>query len=167
MRDVAVRRLRKGERTPVLQVFDGLSDRSRLLRFHSSKPRLPDAELDRLVDVGCCGREAVAAVESESGRSVGIARFVRDRTEPDAAEVAFAVVDVWQGRGVGKRLLAELVPLARAAGIARFRASVVAGNEAALALLRRAGRIAAAEYVDGAFELVVELHDEQAYRHAA
>jgi GNAT superfamily N-acetyltransferase len=157
MVELQVRKLVHGERRPVLEVFAGMSERSRELRFHGAKPRLPEAELAQLVDVGCCGREAVAAVESASGRAIGIARFVRDHADDAVAEVAFAVADDWQGRGVGKRLVAELVPVARAAGVSRFRASVVAGNDAAVALLRRAGRVVAAEYVDGTLELEIDL----------
>ena len=41
----------------MLEVFDGLSDRSRRLRFLGAKPRLPERDLDVLVDVGGCGRE--------------------------------------------------------------------------------------------------------------
>lgn len=164
---IALRRLRAGERGPVIDVFDGLSDRSRLLRFHGSKPLLRDHEVERLVDVGCCGREAVAAVEIASQRAIGIARFVRDEADATSAEVAFEVVDEWQRRGVGRLLLRELVPLALAAGIDRFHARVVPGNDAALALLRRAGRVLAATFVDDAYELVVELTAGELLRPAA
>lgn len=109
------------------------------------------------MDVGCCGREAVTAVEIASGRAIGIARFVRDADEPEAAEVAFAVVDDWQGRGVGRALVSELVALARDEGIERFRASVASGNEPALALLRGAGTVDSSRFVDGAYEVVVAL----------
>ena len=154
---VRVRRLRSGERSPVLDVFHGLSERSRRLRFHGPKPRLPETELDRLVDVGCCGREAVSAVETATGRAIGIARFVRDEDEPEEAEVAFAVVDDWQRRGVGSALVSELVALAREEGIERFRARVASGNEPALALLRGAGEILSSRFEDGAYDVVVAL----------
>src|SRR5215218_560410 len=98
MSAVALRRLRPGERAPVLAVFAGLSERSRRLRFLGAKPRLPERDVQALVDVGCCGREAVVAVEQDGGRPIGIARFVRDGDAPEA-EVAFEVVDAWQGHG--------------------------------------------------------------------
>lgn len=153
---VRLRRLGAGERRPVLDVFRGLSDRSRRLRFHGPKPRLPANELERLVDVGCCGREAVAAVEVASGRTVGIARFSRDGAEPEA-EIAFAVVDEWQGRGVGRALVSALAALARREDVERVRASVAVGNDAALALVRSLGPVVSSRYGDGAYELVVEL----------
>jgi len=85
---IALRPLRHGERKPVLDVFAGLSERSRRLRFLGSKPRLPERDVDWLVDVGCCGREAVVAIDEATGRTVGLARFVRDADAPEA-EIAF------------------------------------------------------------------------------
>jgi RimJ/RimL family protein N-acetyltransferase len=166
MRDIALTRLRHGERRPVLEVFDGLSDRSRSLRFHGAKPRLRAEEVERLADVGCCGREAVAAVERGSRRAIGIARFVRDEEDSRSAEVAFEVVDDWQGRGIGRLLMRELVPLAHAAGIDRFRARVLPGNDAAVAIMRRAGRIVATAFDGDAYDLVVEVSQEDLSRAA-
>ena len=141
----------------MLEVFAGLSERSRLRRFHAPKPRLREEELASLVDVGCCGREAVAAVEAKSGRSLGIARFVRDSEDASVAEVAFEVVDDWQGRGVGRRLARELRGLAFREGIERFRADIVAGNEPALALMRGLGTVVSSRSEDGVLGLEVEL----------
>ena len=153
--------LEPGDRAAVLEVFDGLSESSRRLRFHGSKPRLPDREVDVLVDVGCCGREAVTAVERPSGRVVGIARFVRESESSRSAEVAFAVVDRCQGLGIGKALIDELKELALRQGIERFTAVVAAGNDPAFALLRRAGRLVETSFADGAHEVVVELSAQQ------
>jgi GNAT superfamily N-acetyltransferase len=156
MSTVAVRPLRPGERAPVLAVFAGLSERSRRLRFLGAKPRLPERDVEALVDVGCCGREAVVAVEQEDGRAVGIARFVREAHAPDA-EVAFEVVDAWQGRGVGRRLAAEVAALARSQGILRLRATVALGNTPALALLRGLGDPVSTRLDGDAIEIVVRL----------
>lgn len=153
---IALRPLRDGERSAVLEVFAGLSERSRRLRFLGAKPRLNDVDLDVLVDVGCCGREAVVAHEQETGRPIGIARFVRD---PDAAEaeIAFEVVDDWQGRGVGRRLASELARLARSHGILRLRATVDRSNAAALAVVHGLGDVLASRPEGSAVELVIRL----------
>jgi GNAT superfamily N-acetyltransferase len=153
---LVLRPLRPGERKPVLEVFAGLSERSRRLRFLGPKPRLAQRELDTLVDVGCCGREAVVAVDPASGATVGLARFVRDPDAPEA-EVAFEVVDAWQGRGVGKRLVSELVALARSQGILRLRAHVARENRPALALLRSVGEVLSQRPQGPEVELVVRL----------
>jgi GNAT superfamily N-acetyltransferase len=156
MSTVALRRLLPGERAPVLTVFAGLSERSRRLRFLGAKPRLPERDVEALVDVGCCGREAVVALEQGSGRPIGIARFVRDGHAPEA-EVAFEVVDAWQGDGVGRRLATELASLARSQGILRLRANVALGNTPALALVRGLGDLVSTRLDGDAIEVVVRL----------
>jgi GNAT superfamily N-acetyltransferase len=153
---IALRPLRLGERETVLEVFHGLSDRSRRLRFLGPKPRLAARDLDLLVDVGRSGHEAVAAVDLADGRAVGLARFVRDGEAPEA-EIAFEVVDAWQGKGVGRRLVAELVRLAREQGILRFRAVVDRSNVPALSLVRGLGDLVAQQPDGPAVELVVRL----------
>jgi len=69
---------------------------------------------------------------------VGVARYVRDTTDPQAAEIAITIVDDWQGRGLGTELLAQLSSRARRAGIRRFTALVAADNAALAGLLRNA-----------------------------
>jgi RimJ/RimL family protein N-acetyltransferase len=154
-----IHRLAEGERRPVLQVFEGLSERSRRLRFLGPKPVLREAELDRLVDVGCCGRQAVVATDPATGDAVGIARYVRLGADRQTAEVAFEVVDAWQGRGVARRLVDALAVAAAEEGIRRLHATVAPGNQAALALMRRFGRVEWTSFVDGAYEVVVALPD--------
>ena len=156
MDTIALRPLRAGERSPVLEVFAGLSERSRRLRFLGAKPRLLESDLVQLVDVGRSGREAVAAVDQPPGLTVGIARYVRDADAPEA-EIAFEVVDRWQGAGIGKRLVQELRELAREEGILRFRALVAHGNAHALALVRTLGEVLARRYEGSDVELVVRL----------
>jgi RimJ/RimL family protein N-acetyltransferase len=154
---VRIRRLAGGERFPVLQVFDGLSERSRRLRFLGSKPRLREQEVAHLVDVGCCGREAVVAVDPATGRSIGIARYVRQGESGTTAEVAFEVIDDWQGRGVGRRLAEELGALAAVEGIRRLTAAIAPDNPAAMALMRRLGHVEWTSWEGGAYEVVVAL----------
>jgi GNAT superfamily N-acetyltransferase len=153
---IALRPLRHGERRPVLEVFAGLSERSRRLRFLGSKPRLLERDVEWLVDVGCCGREAVVAIDQQTGATVGLARFVRDADAPEA-EIAFEVVDDWQGRGLGKRLVSELRALALQQGILRFRALIAHGNRPAFALVHGLGDELARRYDGDGVELVVRI----------
>ncbi len=156
MESIVLRPLRAGERNAVLEVFAGLSERSRRLRFLGSKPRLLESDVAYLVDVGRRGHEAVVAVDQESGRTVGIARFVRDAASPEA-EIAFEVVDGWQARGLGKQLVTELRALALGQGILRFRALIAHGNRPAFALVHGLGEELTRRYQDGGVELVVRL----------
>jgi RimJ/RimL family protein N-acetyltransferase len=70
---------------------------------------------------------------------VGIARYIRDRDDPHAAEIAVTIVDDWQGRGLGSELLAQLAGRACQEGICRFTAVVAAENTAMVRLLRNFG----------------------------
>jgi acetyltransferase len=139
---VALQPLTPGDAATVLEVFAGLSDRSRRLRFLSPKPRLTSADLRQLTAVDHHDHVALLAVAGSPPRSVGVARFVRDPGQPRSADVAVAVVDDWQGRGVGTKLTAALVQRARQVGVRRFTMMMSADNEGAVRLLHHAsGRI--------------------------
>ena len=115
--------------------FSGLSDHSRYLRFHGF-PALGPKLVEPVLDPDWQERGALLA--SLDGRIVAVANWVRLR-DPHAAEVAFAVADGYQGRGVGTRLLEQLAARAGAAGIEEFVAEVLHENSAMLAVFRDAG----------------------------
>ena len=131
IKGITVRPLRNGERAVVQSVFDRLGPRSRLLRFGGAKTALSTADLDALALVDADHHVLVAL----AGKTpIGIARLVRNGAD---AEVAFAIVDEWQHRGVGSILADRLAADARAAGIERLRATMHADNRSSLALMRR------------------------------
>jgi acetyltransferase len=131
IRGITVRPLRSGETEVVQAVFDQLGPRSRLLRFGGATNMLLPGELELLARVDGDHHVLVAWID---GEPVGIARLVRDGT---AADVAFAVADEWQHRGVGTTLMERLAGDARAAGIEELRATMHADNAESLALMRR------------------------------
>src|SRR5437879_4024687 len=118
IRGITVRPLRGGETGVVQAVFDRLGPRSRRLRFGGAKNVLTAAELEQLARVDGDHHVLVAWRADEP---VGIARLVRDGA---AADVAFAVVDELQGKGIGTVLSQRLAEDARAAGISTLRATV-------------------------------------------
>ena len=106
--------LERGAEAPVLAVFDGLSPRSRELRFLTGVPRLTKHMLAALTDVDDCRHAAWIALVD--GRPSGIARYVR--VSADTAELAFEVVDAQHRRGLGLLLLDTVATLAQANGSA-------------------------------------------------
>jgi RimJ/RimL family protein N-acetyltransferase len=106
------------------------------MRFLTIKHELTPAELGYFTEVDHHDHEALGALNYADGRGVGIARYVRDARDPQAAEIAVTIVDDWQGRGLGTELLARLADRARCEGIRRFTALVSADNAAASAGLR-------------------------------
>ena len=133
---VVARPLRHGDVRTVIGIFEGLGERSRRHRFNGPKPCLSRSELRRLATVDA-DRQALVAYLGDDPRPIGIARLVRDGS---SAEIAFAVVDEYQRRGIGSALVSELFAEARAAGITEMTALVSAGNAAAVALLRRVAK---------------------------
>jgi ribosomal protein S18 acetylase RimI-like enzyme len=102
-----------------MAVFERLGEQSRRARFNGPKPRLSGSELRQLVLVDATHHVLVAYVEGDP-EPVAIARLVRDGR---GAEIAFAVADEYQDRGIGSALAAELIVDARAVGITEIVAS--------------------------------------------
>lgn len=134
---VVLRALEPADGDLVLDVFARMSHRSRELRFLAPKHRLSESDLRQLTAVDHLHHEALAALSVEDGRPVGVARFVRDEDDPEAAEVAVSVVDAWQGQGVGILLATTLAERAQEVGITRFKALMTPDNEAAVRLMHR------------------------------
>lgn len=70
-------------------------------------------------------------------RQVGVARYAMDAGRD--AEVAIVVSDEWQGRGLGRRLLAELVRAARLRGVRRLYGTTFSSNVPMRELARKLG----------------------------
>jgi GNAT superfamily N-acetyltransferase len=131
---VRLRPVQPDDKHLLVRGFERLSEDSRYRRFFTPMSELRPAQLEYLTEVDHHDHEAVLAVD-EHGEPVGVARYVRSASEPDAAEAAVAVVDDWQGRGVGRALVNRLATRARQEGVSRFTALVQADNQAALELI--------------------------------
>jgi GNAT superfamily N-acetyltransferase len=82
-----------------------------------------------------------------SERIVGLASYFVDAwSEPLRAEVAFTVLDEWQGRGIGSLLFRHLARLARQCGMNDFYAFVVASNSRMLRIFEKSGLPLEVEY---------------------
>jgi acetyltransferase len=81
---------------------------------------------------------ALAATTMLGGKEtlIGVARYVLDRNN-HSAEFAIVVADAWQGRGIGKRLLAELVDVARRRGLKQLYGDILGTNRPMLELVRK------------------------------
>ena len=148
---LTIRPLRNGDTETVQAVFDALGDDSRRLRFGSAKPVLGPKEL---ADLSRADGLHHALVGYMAGTPVGIARLVRDASSRHIAEVAYAVADEWQGRGVGTALMRALVADAAAAGITHVHADIRMENRASLSLLRKATTIVSRRVVGGDLAVV-------------
>jgi GNAT superfamily N-acetyltransferase len=141
---VEIRPLERDDRERLAAAFARLGEETRRRRFLSSASRLSERDLDALTGIDHHGHEALAAVDPRTGHIIGIARYIRLPREPHAAEVAVAVDDGWQRRGIGRRLLAELADRARAEGVTHFSAYVSRDNGPVRGWIAREGGVALA-----------------------
>ena len=149
---LTVRSLQDGDTETVSALFGRLGDRSRERRFCGAKPRLSEIELARLARVDARHHVLVGYVDGDSA-PVGIARLVRTGS---SAEIAFAIADEHQSRGIGSILANELAADARAAGITQLVATVCGDNPRVMALLKRLGSLSLT-WRGGERELVIGL----------
>jgi len=136
-RSLIVRPLRHGDVRTVVAVFARLGDEPRRASFNGAKPCLSRADLRQLAAVDSTHHALVAYADGDP-QPVAIARLVRDGR---SAEIAFAVADDYQNRGIGSALASELLADARAAGITEITAVASSTNSAAVALLRRTANV--------------------------
>lgn len=126
-----------GLRAALERLFLDLSPRSRHQRFLSPERGRTAQELAPLMHVDALRHVAVVAVHG--GEVVAEARFARPHPRASRAEVALTVADAWQGRGLGRRLLATLAGHARPLGVRRFTYEALADNRPVLHLMASAG----------------------------
>jgi acetyl coenzyme A synthetase (ADP forming)-like protein len=133
---VHIRPVRPDDEARLLGLFRSLSDQSRVFRFFSYGVNLP-AEAAREAQVDYVRSFGLLALAGPAEQVAGHAYYVAG--EPDCAEVAFAVADAFQGRGLGTILLGQLAEAALANGISRFEAIVRADNHRMLDVFRESG----------------------------
>ena len=134
-----IRPITADDRDAIRSGFEAMSDDSRYKRFLSPLPRLSAAQLTYLTNVDHHDHEALVAFTADEPQPMGVARYVRTEPDADEAEVAVAVVDRFQGRGLATVLLDRLATRAREEGVRRFTATALAANEEVIDLLERLG----------------------------
>jgi ribosomal protein S18 acetylase RimI-like enzyme len=148
------------EDEPLLhEAVAAMSERTVYFRFFSPIKRMSDALAHRLAVVDYNDRFALVATTHKPGgkeRIIGVARYDRAATT-DVAEVAVAVIDEFQRRGLGSVLLSELARVARLHGIRTFQLIVLPENGEMLGLLRKMGWIHQAKLAGGVYEISFEL----------
>jgi GNAT superfamily N-acetyltransferase len=136
-RQVEIRALRPADRAALISAVGRTSDQSLYRRFFGAKRGFSEQEIAFFVNVDFVNHAALVAVADEGGRPViaGGGRYVV--VQPGKAEVAFAVLDQYQGQGIGAGLLRHLAAIARAAGLEQLIAEVLPENSAMLKVFEK------------------------------
>ncbi|HZQ16494.1 MAG TPA: GNAT family N-acetyltransferase [Gaiellaceae bacterium] len=163
LRDGSTLRLRStapSDGAALVAFFDRLSPESRYLRFQGAGVvDLRTVEPFLHTD----WRDSVSLVGELGGDVVALGTFIRLR-DPRRAEVAFAVADELQGRGIGTRLLERLALHAAGAGIEEFVAQVLPQNAHMLNVFADAGFGVSRRLEEGVVEVRLTLAATEAYR---
>jgi GNAT superfamily N-acetyltransferase len=129
-----VRPVTPADEPALLEFLRNLSEDSRWLRFFSLGVNLEQAAKRAAAGDRPDGYGLIVTTEN---RIVAHAVFELER--PDRAEVAFAVADEMQGRGLATVLLAHLAQVASARGITTFTATVLPENRRMISVFRESG----------------------------
>jgi acetyl coenzyme A synthetase (ADP forming)-like protein len=132
-----VRPMRPDDGDRLRSFFEQLGPESRYFRFFKIKKSLSDEEVTYFTHLDYHDRMALVAVLG--GEIVAVGRYDREEDDPTSAEVAFAVADEHQGRGIGTELLEILTTHARDHGIERFKAFVLSENRQMMRVFRNSG----------------------------
>ena len=147
---VHVRPTRAGDEALILAFLEELSEESRYFRFFSGAPNLTEAARRAAISTVRERCNLIALVGAEP-TIVAQAGYVRG--EGDRAEVAFAVADTFQGRGISTILLGQLAEIAHAVGVTTFDASVLSENHRMIGVFRESGFKVSTQASAGVIEL--------------
>jgi len=138
-RRVEIRALRPDDRADLIAAVARSSAQSLYRRFFAVKRDFAEPEVEFFLNVDFLDHVALVAIADESGRRViaGGGRYIV--VESGKAEVAFAVVDQYQGQGIGATLMHHLAAIARGAGLKELIAEVLPDNVPMLKVFEKSG----------------------------
>jgi GNAT superfamily N-acetyltransferase len=162
--ELRIRSIMPEDRDELTRRIAEASPETRFRRFFSPTFVPSEAMLRYLTEVDGERHAALVALvptdDMKGWVGVGVARYVREDSAPSGdpvAEAAVTVLDGYQARGIGTRLMLELAALARQNGIVRFRAHVVKGNTLVQGMLLEHGAQAVAADDEAAtFDVLIE-----------
>ena len=136
---IEIRAFRPDDRDALLSAAGRTSGLTRYRRFFTVKREFSEREIAFFLNVDFVSHVALMALTEEAAEPaiVGGGRYVV--VQPGRAEVAFVVVDSYQGRGVGAAVMKHLSAVARAAGIRELIAEVLPENTPMLTVFEKSG----------------------------
>ncbi|MEJ5362787.1 MAG: GNAT family N-acetyltransferase [Spirochaetota bacterium] len=143
--------------------FYSLSDQSLYRRFISTRKDMPHERLQEMVVIDYTKEMVILAVieQNEKEVVVGVGQYGIQEFQ-HWAEVAFAVRDDYQYKGIGQILLSYLTQIAKRNGLLGFTAEVLVENKPMLHLFEKMGFNIEKRSSAGVYELKMEFRgDEQ------
>ena len=156
-RRVEIRALRPDDQAGLLTAVGRTSTQSLFRRFFAAKRGFTEQEVAFFMNIDFTNHVALVAVVEEAGGPVivGGARYIVG--QPGQAEVAFVVVDEYQGQGIGAALMRHLAAIARNSGLRELIAEVLPDNTPMLKVFEKSGFSSARKRTPEVVHLVLSL----------
>src|SRR3954451_20904557 len=156
-RQVEIRALRPDDRAGLVAAVGRASAQSLFRRFFAAKRGFTEQEVAFFVNIDFTNHVALVAVVEEAGGPVivGGARYIVG--QPGQAEVAFVVIDEYQGQGIGAKLMRHLAAIARSSGLGELTAEVLPDNTPMLKVFEKSGFRLTRRHTPEAIHLVLSL----------
>jgi acetyltransferase len=139
---VTIRPIQPSDAEPLREGFKHLSPQSIYLRFLTPLNELSESQARSFANVDYHSSMAFVAtpdIDSEA-HIIGVARYgMVGLPDPEAAECAIVVGDEYQRKGLGLRLLDQLVRYARQQRVNYFLATVHSTNDRTMSFIKRSG----------------------------
>ena len=159
---VHIRPIRPEDDHVLVEAFDHMSPQTVYQRFFAALPELSAGMAWHLSHVNYTSRMALVAetADSNAPQLMAVARYERvPRTtatdDPEVAELGLVVVDEWQGRGLGRILIRQILAVAALHGITRFTADSLADNRRMLHILATEAHVCQSKTTGGVTTLLL------------
>lgn len=156
-RRIEIRALHPEDRDDLLTAVGRIGTDSLYRRFFAVKREFGEKETAFFVNVDFVNHVALIAVAEEDGKPVIVAGGRYIVVSPGQAEVAFAVVDTYQGQGLGTTLMRHLVAIARGAGLRELIADVLPDNRQMLKVFQKCGLAMSTRRESGSVHVTLQL----------
>jgi acetyltransferase len=138
--EVLLRAIRPEDEPAEREMLSSLSDETLRTRFFSVFKNISHEWLVLFCNIDYDRHMAIVAEVRENGKSrmIGVARLIMDH-DLTSGEVAVLVLDRFQGKRLGSKLVEILIRIARERGLEDIRADVLTENGRMLNIFRRLG----------------------------
>jgi acetate---CoA ligase (ADP-forming) len=163
-RTLRLRPVRPDDDRRLLELFERMSEQSLYYRFMT----IPRIDLDKAAQFAQVDFEQQFVIVGDAGGSLSaVAGYHRRDRTSDRAEVAFAIADAEQGRGIGTRMLERLAEIGRDHGVKTFDAYVLGENRRMMDVFLDSGFAATEQLQDRVFHVTLSLEATPHYTERA
>jgi acetyltransferase len=139
---VLIRPIKPEDKDLWVDFYLGLSKLSKYYRFFSSRPKPSNKMIKEYTEIDYVNNFALVAIIKEEGekKMIGVARYVLiPKSEQKKAEVAVVIADKWQAKGLGTKMLMNLLDILIKRKIKKICGDIFLENDKMMQLVGQSG----------------------------